>query len=462
MDEHVERALGRAWADDAPWSLLTRLTELPERFGGHPGERRAGEHVGAAFRDAGIEDVSLESFEMTRWSRGSTSLTVETTSEGIECRPDGIGDGPVGTETRERSFEALALPYSPPTDVTGRLVSVGHGTPEEIDERDVDGAIAVARTGTPPTAGRRVHRMEKAGHAARAGAAAFVFANHRPGQLPPTGSLHFGEQAVIPGVGVSKETGAWLDEYANRGTRARLTVDAKTDSAESQNVRGRLGPDTDEAVLVIAHYDAHDVGEGALDNGCGVATLLGAVRILRDLDLGSSVRVGATGCEEIGLLGSEVLAERLDTDELRAVVNVDGAGRYRNLQALAHASEDVADLVESVASRVGHPIDVGTRPHAHSDHWPFLRRGVPSLQLHSERPGDEGHWERGWTHTSADTREKADRRTIREHAMLVALVVRALTHTDVSVDVANVRAGLEAAGAKRGMQAAGIWPDEWD
>jgi len=452
MDEPVERALGRAWVEDAPWRLLTRLTELPDRFGGHAGERRAAEYVAEAFGAAGLADVSIEPFEMTRWTRGSTTLTVET------------GDAADGNDDagRERSFEAVALPYSPACEVSGRLVGVGHGTPREVDDRNVEGAIVVASTGTPQTESRRIHRMEKVGHAERAGAAAFVFANHRPGQLPPTGSLHFGERTAIPGVGVSHETGAWLGEYADRGRRARLTVEATTEPAESQNVVGRVGPDTDGTVLVVAHYDAHDLGEGALDNGCGVAVLLGAIRALADLELDCGVRVAATGCEEIGLLGSEVLAQRLDLEGLRAVVNVDGAGRFRDLQALAHASEDIASLVESVADRVGHPVDVGRRPHAHSDHWPFLRRGVPSLQLHSERPGDAGHWERGWTHTGADTREKADRRTIREHAMLVALIVRELTRTDVSVSVADVRAGLARAGAEQGMRAAGIWPDEWD
>jgi len=453
MDESVEHALGRAWHDDAPCRLLTRLTELGERFGGHPGERRAADHVAAALDEAGVGAVSVDPFEMTCWSRGSTTLTVDDT------RGSGSASG---DPAQDRSFEAVALPYSPPCDVTGRLVGVGHGTPEEVDERDVQGAVVVASTGTPATARRRIHRMEKAGHAAEAGAAAFVFANHRPGQLPPTGSLRFGEPAAIPGVGVSKETGAWLGEYADRGARVRLSVEAGLRDGESQNVVGRFGPDTDDAVLLLAHYDAHDLGAGALDNGCGVAVLLGAVRALAGLELDSEVRVAAVGCEELGLLGSEALADRTDGDSLRAVVNVDGAGRFRDLQALAHASGDVAGVVDSVAQRVGHPVDTGLRPHAHSDHWPFLRQGVPALQLHSERPGDEGHWERGWTHTRADTLDKTDRRIVREHAMLVALVVRELTRTDVSVSLADVREGLATAGAEQGMRAAGIWPAGWD
>lgn len=443
MDETVEHALGRAWHDDAPWELLTRLTER-DRFGGHPGERAAADHVRTALAEAGVADLSTDPFEMTRWTRGETTLAVDTRT----------GD--------ERTFEALALPYSPAGDVTGQLVDVGYGTPDEIDNRDVADSVAIARTGTPADADRRVHRMEKAGHAADAGCAGFVFANHRPGQLPPTGSLQFGQVGPMPAVGVSHETGAWLREYADGDATARLCVDATTGRGESQNVVGRLGPDTDERVLVVAHYDAHDVGEGALDNGCGVAVLLGAVRALAEMDLPCGLSVAAVGCEELGLLGSSALAERLDTESLRAVVNVDGAGRFRNLRALTHTSSGVEDAVESVCEQVGHPVETSARPHAYSDHWPFLRRGVPAIQLHSERPDDEGHWERGWTHTRADTREKADSRIIREHAMLTALVVRELTRREVSVSVDRVRERLRDIGARPGMRAAGVWPAEWD
>ncbi|MFC7132834.1 MULTISPECIES: M28 family metallopeptidase [Salinibaculum] len=443
MDESVERVLGRVWHDEAPWDLLSSLAELDDRFGGHPGEAVAADRVADAFETAGLADVRQDSFELLRWTRGSTTLTVST-------------------DRGERTFEALALPYSPSGDVSGPLVDVGHGLPSTVAERDVEGAVVVANVETPQDADRRVHRMEKVGHAAEAGAAAFLFVNDRPGQLPPTGALRFGDEAAIPGVGVSAETGAWLREYADEGATAHVRVEATTDRAESQNVRAALGPETDDAVLVLAHYDAHDVGEGALDNGCGVGVLVGAVRALARLDLECRVEVAATGCEEVGLLGSEALAERIDTDRLRAVVNVDGAGRFRDLQAFTHASGSVRHVVESVAAAADQPVGIRQRPHAYSDHWPFLRRGVPAVQLHSAPADDDGHWTRGWTHTRADTREKVDRRNVREHAMLATLLVRALTEQEVAVDTATVREHLDAAGAEPGMRAAGVWPSDWE
>ncbi|OIB58376.1 M28 family peptidase [Natrialba sp. SSL1] len=452
----VARAIGRAWTDDSAWELLTALTELPNRMGGSPGERRAAELVRESFTDAGLDDARIDEFDMQYWERGTSEITVETAS-------------------LSRQFETIALPYSPAGDVEGRLVDVGYGTPAEVDAVDLEGAIAVASTTTPADQ-RFVHRMEKYGHAAEAGAAAFVFVNHVPGQLPPTGSLRFNEEGEIPAVGVSAETGDWLSEYASRaeGVRAHLHVDARTSEGTSQNVHATLGPATDATadqdtgpngtVLVLAHYDAHDIGEGALDNGCGIATVAGAVSILTEIEdaLESQVKIAGVGCEEIGLLGAEALADDLDPDAIRAVVNVDGAGRFRDLQVYSHASDELEELAASVAGGAGQPVVHEPDPHPFSDHWPFLQAGVPSVQLHSEPPrgSDRG---RGWGHTSADTRDKVDPRNLREHAILTALLVWELTRTDVSsIAVNELRERLVEQDYEPGMRAAGIWPAGWE
>jgi len=448
IDDDTARALGRGWTTDEPWRLLTRLTELPDRLGGHPGERRGAELVAESLADAGVRDIEERTFEMARWSRGGAELAVSVPERGVE-----------------RAVETVALPYSPPVDLQAPLVDVGYGTPGALDDADVSGAVALTRTGSPPEFDRPYHRAEKVGHAAAAGVDAFVFVNHVPGQLPPTGSLRFGREAAIPGLGVSRETGAWLREYADAdtGARARVRVDADTTPGTSRNVVGTLGPDTDEAVLVLAHVDSHDVGEGALDNGAGVATVAGMAAVLAGMDLDRRVRVAAVGAEELGLLGSHALARETDPDDVHAVVNVDGAGRYRDLAALVHASDALADLVEAVADDLGHPVEVRERPHPYSDHWPFLQDGVPSLQLHSRNPDADGPWDRGWAHTRADTREKVDERTLRSHALVGALLVRAVAAADLPrVGPDRVRERLEAIGTDEGMRAADIWPDDWE
>jgi Zn-dependent M28 family amino/carboxypeptidase len=435
-----DAALGRVWTDDAPWNFITDLTALGGRMGGSEAEARAADLVADAFREVGLDDVHQDEFSMAAWSRGSSSLQVES---------------PV-----EREFETVALPYSPAGDVSGELVDVGYGTPEEIDDCDVDGKIAVA-SATTPEGGRFVHRMEKFGYALGQGAEAFVFVNHVPGQLPPTGSLTFGTEASAPAVGVSKETGAWLTDFAEQGGEARLSVDADTSPARSQNVVGRVGPDSAQELLLVAHYDGHDIAEGALDNGCGIATVVTAAGILSEIadQLARGIRVVAVGCEEVGLLGAEHLADSVDADDVAAVVNVDGAGRFRDLVALTHTSESTEAAVEAVSERTRQPITVKSQPHPFSDQWPFVQQGIPALQLHS----DSGERGRGWGHTHADTRDKVDDRNLREHGMLTALLVDELASMDAArLDTVSLADAFRDADFETGMRAADLWPEGWE
>ncbi|MFB6280712.1 MAG: M28 family peptidase [Haloferacaceae archaeon] len=435
----LDAALGRAWTDDRPWDLLTELTDIGGRLGGSPAERAAADLLIDALDDAGVREVAADPFPTRAWRRGDSRLERGGTVHGT-----------------------VALPYAPPADVAGDLVDVGHGLPGEIPN-DLDGAVAVASTDTPPGS-RFVHRLETFGAAVEAGAEGFVFANHRPGQLPPTGTLGFDAEAPAPGVGVSHETGERL--RANGGgddgsEEVRLVVESETVAGESRNVVGRVGPRTAEEVVLVAHYDAHDVGEGALDNGCGVAVAVAAAALLAagEPDLERGVRVALVGCEETGLVGSEHLADGLDLDRVAGVVNVDGAGRDRDLVAMSHASDATRAVAERVADRTGHPVPVRERPHPFSDQWPFVRRGVPALQLHSGG-GERG---RGWTHTAADTRDKVDRRDLREHAMLAALLVVGMAGADLPrLETDALVRALRDAEYETGMRAAGLWPDEWD
>ena len=84
VDDRAAGALGRAWLDDRPWRLLTRLTELDNRLGGHPGDGRAAELVAEAFEACGVADVRREAFETTRWTRGGTDLAVSVPDRGVE------------------------------------------------------------------------------------------------------------------------------------------------------------------------------------------------------------------------------------------------------------------------------------------------------------------------------------------------------------------------------------------
>jgi aminopeptidase YwaD len=440
--------VGEAYRSDRSWSTLERLVDGPDRMPGWDGERRAATLIADIFDEIGCRDVKTESFSIPGWWRGGTTLRVSTPSSDALVEYDG-------------EHEVLALPGTPPGTIEGRLVDVGHGYPAEFEAADLEGNVALVSSASPPSADRWIHRIEKYGFAVEAGAAGFVFRNHIEGCLPPTGSINpLDGPAAIPGVGVSKEVGAQLQRRCERGViETSLTVDCETGPAKSVNVSGALGPETEREVLVTAHLDAHDIGSGARDNGSGCAIVTEVGRLLASVadDLDTRVRLVAFGAEEVGLLGSRHWADRCDLDALKGVLNVDGVGQSRDLAVVSHRFDSIANAADATAADLGVPIAVEDEFFPHSDHWPFVRYGVPGVQLRSVSD-DAG---RGWGHTHGDTLDKLDSRDIRALSIAVAdltLKVASNEFAPEHVPEETIRQGLIESGEEPGMKAAGEWP----
>ncbi len=196
----------------------------------------------------------------------------------------------------------------------------------------------MVRSDVPDYYDRYIHRREKYHHAVEQGAAGFVYRNHVEGCLPPTGSVGWHDEPIgpIPAVGVSSEVGARLGRRFD-GESITVAVEATIQPAESQNVHAELGPDTDERVLVTSHVDAHDIAEGAMDNGAGTAMIVEIATALaaREDDLETRVEFVGFGAEEVGLLGSRRYAERADHDAIErssTATASSATGRSRSLR----------------------------------------------------------------------------------------------------------------------------------
>jgi len=431
--------IGETFTDAAGWTHLETLVDIGSRMAGSAGERRGAE----ATRDAlggPTRDARLDEFDVRGWTRVSSSI-----------------------EAGETTQSCIALPRSPGRTATGPLRDLEHGLPEDFEDADLAGAVVLCRSDVPDWFDREMHRREKYARAIAAGAAAFVFTNHVPGCLPPTGSVGTADEPIgpIPAVGVSREVGARLARRFG-GETVTVSVEADTGEATSHNVRAELGPDTDERVLLTSHVDAHDIGEGAMDNGAGTAMVLAAARALaareRDPaapDLDVRVECVAFGAEEVGLCGSERYADRVDPGDVRAVVNVDGVCRARTLAVSTHGFPELGAAAEAVGDRFDHPVRVRPEQVPHSDHWPFVARGIPGCLVASDT--DESG--RGWGHTHADTIDKLDSRDLREGAVLVAALLGEVAGRPVATrDPADVAAALDAEGKAEAMRVAGDWP----
>jgi Zn-dependent M28 family amino/carboxypeptidase len=429
--------IGQTFTSDAGWNHLEDLVNIGDRMAGSEGEREAAERTRDALERVGARDARLAEFDIQGWTRGDSEIRAGDTSQ-----------------------DSIALPRSPDGTVTGELVDLGYGLPEDFEQTDIEGKVVMAASNVPDYYDRFIHRREKYYYAVQAGAAAFVFRNHVEGCLPPTGSVGTSDDPIgdIPAVGVSKEVGTRLARRWE-GEQVKVSVDADAHDATSQNVHAELGPDTDEEILVTSHIDAHDIAEGAMDNGAGTAMVVEMAKALaaREDELDTKVHFLAYGAEEVGLVGSGYDAEQADFDSIKAIVNNDGVVRGRTLSFYTHGFDALESAAEEVGDGLGHPVKTIPEQGPHSDHWPYVKWGVPGYHVMSET-GNEG---RGWGHTYADTLDKLEVRDLREQAVLLTELTVRLAGDEFEVehkDSKEIAQALEDEDQAEGMKIIGDWP----
>ena len=194
------------------------------------------------------------------------------------------------------------------------------------------------------------------------------------------------------------------------GLTAAVRIHSALRRVESENVTARLpgaGGRSDprlasQAVLLTAHWDHKGIGpvvrgdsiyNGAEDNASGVAALLGAAKALTQLPRPArSILFVATTAEESGLLGSEAYVQHplVPLAQTAAVLNLDVTnvrGATRDIGALGMDRSTLGPVFETAAR--AESLKVGSQPDVRgsffrSDHFPFVRAGVPALSI---KPG---------------------------------------------------------------------------
>ncbi len=390
-------------------NLIVLCDRFGSRFGGTEGERQAAQWMVEKMQGYGLRNVRLEPVPFKAWIRGDARLEVVS---------------PV-----ERNIPCISLPHSPAGELTGRLVDMGDGAPEDFDLRaeEIHGNIVMTTSVVNPKgANRWIHRNEKYGRSLLAGATGFIFVNHYPAYGPATGSIGRNQLAPIPGVAVCYEDGAAIRRLAKQHGQIqfRLTTTDSSQPKTSWNVLGDLPgrEEPERSVLVGCHYDGHDISQGAGDPASGVAALLEAARVLASHapPLRCTVRFALWGVEEIGLLGSQAYAaaHAVDLPTIRFYLNMDAAGARDMRRDLVLNEWPVLEpLFERWREEMAATFEVGQSVNAHSDHYPFFLAGVPTGGIQSAGRSLEG---RGYGHTQYDTVDKVDLADMREAAALAA------------------------------------------
>ncbi len=427
IEQHIA---GDAWTSDQTYQNLLRLCDdFGHRFGGSDREHRAAEYLEQKMNDYGLQNVERQEFPMYSWSRGNCFLAM--------------------TEPVERSFSAIAMPYTGSGNFEGEVIDVGEG--EEQDFARIGdlarGKIVLTDAETNRPGESKSHRTDKYQRAIDAGAIACIFLNQNPGMLHISGALYAqnpggseatDHEAAIPGIGISFEAGSAIRRLALRGTpHVRIRVENSTFLSHSANVVGEIpgGDLANEVILLGGHYDGHDVSQGASDNAAGAVVAVEVGRLLAQFagQLRRTVRVVCFGCEEIGLLGSWHNSESYSSGKsgktLRLMINLDGAGRGQGgqEQMTATADPELASYFARLAAERNLKLDTRSALSVHSDHFPYFMAGFPSVGLNS-RDATAGMIGRGYGHTEADTVDKVNLRGLQSASMVVARVAAAVAN----------------------------------
>lgn len=400
-------------------NLVILCDEFGSRFGGTEAERKAAEYLKAKMEEYGLKNVHLEPVEYVGWARGDVRLEIVS---------------PV-----EKVIPCISLPHSPPANLEGTIVDMGDGAPEDFESRadEIKGNIVMTTSVVSPKGSKRwIHRGEKYGRSLLAGASGFVFVNHYPGYGPATGGIGHGGEALVPGISISKEDGAFLGRLAERHgeVRVRVTSTDRCKPMTSWNVVGDLpGRDHPEQIVMLgSHYDGHDISQGAEDPASGTVSVLEAARLLARYapPLPCTVRFAMWGIEEIGLLGSKAYVEAHadELDQIRFYLNMDSAGAKSNIRDIVlNEWPALQPLLEQWRGEMALEFRVGQRTSAHSDHFPFFMNGVPTGGMQSADLLLAG---RGYGHTQYDTVDKVDLTCLREASTLAARLALRLASAD--------------------------------
>lgn len=434
--------IGDIWTSPSAWrSMKVLCDDFNGRFAGSDDERSAAAFIADQLRAYGLSDVHIEPFAMHGWQRGPASLTA-------------------GSHT----LDCIALPGTPACNLSAAIIFVGNGEVADFARagKAAKGKIAVVR-------GHGSHRLEKYSRAVAAGCVGFVFGGAEPGCLPPTGSLDFGgKPAPIPGVGVSFENVSRLERMLNVGAlEAQLRIDCTASPAQGLNVIGDIpGTDPQAGMLMLcAHYDGHDIAQGAVDNASGTVAVMEAARALMQVreHLRLGIRVALWSGEEIGMIGSLAYANahRRELKRIRFVFNCDIVANSGDLwlgingldcdRLVTFFRALAADHVHEVLPSTEHIVP-------YSDHFSFFLKGVPTLMA-----GTGGaKLPHAGPHTWGDTLDKVDMRGLRGST---AFAARALLHLaqDPSplparhATRAEVQGVLRKAGYEPLLKAQGRW-----
>jgi carboxypeptidase Q len=333
----------QALEDATAYELVTSLTtEVGPRPAGSPGDKAAVAWALREMQRLGFSNVHTVEATVPHWVRGEAEF--EVISPWPQAMPTIALGGSIGTATEGVEADAImvkdldALAALPNGAVKDRIVFFNQRM-----ERTRDGAgygRAVRVRGSGPSA------------AGKLGAVGVVIrsVSTSDDRFPHTGALRYTIDAPrIPALAISNPDADALERQFASGKPVRLKMRSSSrdlPQVRSANVVGEI-PGTDlakEIVILGAHLDSWDAGVGALDNGAGVAIVMSAAKLIKELDAKPrrTIRVVLFANEEFGTSGSLAYAAAKEAEIDRHVLGFEsdfGAGPVWRLSSRVNSAQ---------------------------------------------------------------------------------------------------------------------------
>jgi len=354
--------------------LETLGREIGVRTTGSAEADRASEAIADAFRELGLE-VRFEEFPLLGYDADEPVLEI---------------DG-----ERWAAGPSMYAHPTPDGGVAGRLRRIG-------EQNMMEGLPATAVWAIEDDDGRELARVYE--NPVRGGAIPFL-----SGAAPLVSG---------PAAFISNEDATRVQD----GAHARLHTGGRfIPGRRDRNVVAELRGESEEAVVVSAHYDSVWRGPGVIDNASGVEGVRRVAEKLVGRTHPRSVIFVAFGAEEIGLLGSRHFVWdwklRGQLKRIVGAVNLDCIAHGEKLELMVGPDELRGRALEA-AQRLGldgkyelHVIG----PDEGTDHYFFAQEKIPALSI-LHFPYDEYH-------LPAETLELVDERKLTDAVELATALV---------------------------------------
>ena len=375
----------KALTDKTGWTILESLTtDIGPRNVGSPGAIRAKDWGLATFKALGFANVHAEQFAKPSWIRGEESASITLPYE-MKLSILGLGNSvstPAGgIEAEIVLFTTLGdLAAAPDSAVKGKIVVINQPMTRTQDGSGYGAGTAVRYVG-PALAGKK-------------GAVAYLTrsVSTSDSRQAHTGAMQYADNLPkVPAGALGVPDADLLQRLVARGKPVKIKLNLQShvdEKAVAWNVIGEIpGSSKPEELLVIGgHLDAWDPGEGAIDDGAGVAITTAAAKILGDLPKHPkrTIRVVMFGSEETGGSSDAYMATHKDEVPRTVFTGESDTGGDRIFEARLPAGSADHPAMKAAMNTMA-PLKIflarGEVGHAGSDVEGLQEAGVPAAAL---------------------------------------------------------------------------------